>query len=115
MLSKVNSARRKVARLRDALISPGPEEIEKCLPALAEAVGYLDSIEQELKFSAPPPEMGAQIDLLKAELKMTAGLIAHGAVFYQGWAKLLASAAQGYTPSGDAPTLAPAGSVSVQG
>jgi hypothetical protein len=115
MLSKISSARRKVARLREALISPGPEEIENCLPALAEAANYLDSIQEELKFSAPPPEMDQQLQLLKDELKMATRMIANGAAFYQGWAKLLASAASGYTPSGDAPPLAPAGSVSLQG
>ncbi|HML18476.1 MAG TPA: hypothetical protein VK419_15710 [Bryobacteraceae bacterium] len=115
MLRKVSSARRQIANLRAVLASPGPEEIEACLPALAEAAACLASVEQDLKSSAPPAEMAWELKQLQAELKMAAKLIANGAAFYQGWAKLLASAASGYTPSGDAAPLAAAGSVSVQG
>lgn len=115
MLKKVSSARLQIAHLREALIAPGPEEIESCLPALAEAAGCLASIEHDLKSSAAPPEMAAELKELRAELKMVARFIANGAAFYHGWAKLLSSAALGYTPSGSAPPLTPAGTVSVQG
>ncbi len=115
MLRKASAARQEVARLRQALISPGPEEIENCLPALAEAAGCLTSIEQELKTTAAPVEIYSELQGLQAELAMAAKLISNGAAFYHGWAKLLASAASGYTPSGDAAPLAAAGSVSVKG
>jgi hypothetical protein len=115
MLSKVSSARRELARVREALISPAPEEIEKCLPALAEAAGCLASIEQDLRSTAAPHELAGELTHLRAELKAAAKLIANGAAFYHGWAKLLASAAIGYTPSGDAAPLAAAGTISVKG
>lgn len=115
MLRKASAARREVARLRQALISPGPEEIEKCLPALAEAASCLASIEQELKTTAAPAGIYSEMKGLQAELAMAAKLIANGAAFYHGWAKLLASAVSGYTPSGDVAPLAAAGSVSVKG
>lgn len=115
MRSKVNGARREVARLREALLSPSPAEIESCLPALTEAAGCLASLEHDLQSSIATPEMEQELQQLKSELKMAAKLIANGAAFYHGWAKLLASAALGYTPSGDAAPLAAAGTVSLKG
>lgn len=109
MRSKVSAARRELAALRRALLSPGPEQIEESLPRLAEAVSGLSSPESE------PDIDRKELEQLQAELTLAAKLIEHGAAFYKGWAKLLASAACGYTPSGDAPPLDAAGTVSVRG
>ena len=98
-----------------ALLSPSPEEIERCLPALEEAVRCLAGAEQELEH----PGLGGELNALKNELRIVSRLIEHGAAFYQGWAKLLGAATAGYMPTGEAAPIAGlmngTGNISVRG
>ena len=112
MPSGITSARRHVEALRAALLSPSPEAIERCLPALEEAVRCLTGAEKELRDAAA-------CRALRNELRIVNRLIEHGAAFYQGWAKLLGAATAGYMPTGEAAPIARlmdgTGSVSVRG
>jgi hypothetical protein len=112
MPSGITSARRHVEALRTALLSPSPEEIERCLPGLEEAVRCLTGSEKE------PPDAAA-CRALRNELRIVSRLIEHGTAFCQGWAKLLGAATAGYLPTGEAAPIARLvdgpGSVSVRG
>ena len=55
MLGEIQRARRHVDALCLALQSPSPEEMELCLPALAEAVACLQSVEHALREQSLSP------------------------------------------------------------
>ncbi len=139
-LATINDVRASLAALRAALKKPSPDQLLACLPALSEAAARLSGIEAELlegnraaardgrsgekspnsgQFSASSPpdsvKIARALKALKSDLRATVNLIEHGAAFYRGWARLLAAAASGYTPSGEAAPLAAPGSVSVAG
>ena len=109
MRTEVSRIRQHVAVLRSALMSPSPDEIEKCLPALAEAAGCLSSVTREQTNLHP------ELIALRQDLRLVSKLIEHGAAFYDGWAKLLGAAIGGYTPSGEAAPLTATAAVIVRG
>ena len=115
MRSNLNLARTRIGQLRGALLSPSPEEIERCLPGLVEAAACLGLIQQQLGLEAPDPELGRELKALKNDLSAVNKLIEHGAEFYRGWAKLLGSATSGYTPTGDAAPISAVGTMSIRG
>jgi hypothetical protein len=117
MQSNIRDARRHIEALRAALLLPSPDPIEQCLPALEEAVRNLISVEQELRDAQSPgrPELRAELKSLETEMRIVKGLIANGAAFYQGWAKMLGAAAAGYTSAGQPAALQPPGSISLRG
>lgn len=115
MRNNLNTARQHVATLRQALLSPSPEEIERCLPGLAEAAVCLGQIEQSLKHEPVEAGMASELKTLQLDLKMIGRMIAHSAAFYRGWAGLLGAAAGGYTPSGGAAGIPVAGTISIRG
>jgi hypothetical protein len=118
MLNKVRNARAKVAALRIALVGPLPDPILQCVPGLVEAAQNLGSVEHELRTSGgrvEDPELRAEVNALKADLRLVNGLIERGAALVQGWANLLGAATGGYRPSGEAAPLAAAGCISFQG
>ena len=120
MPSRISKARRHVEALRAALLCPGPEEIERCLPGLEEAARSLAAAETELSASgAARPILARELRALSHELKLASRLIEHGAAFHSGWAKLLGAAAAGYMPTGEAAPITglvqATGRLSVQG
>ena len=144
VLEDVQRARRHVDALRLALQSPSPEELERYLPALEEAVACLQGIEQSLSSksgnsmsanSAKPAAgdlagdldesesadhglqrpMLQQLHALNNELEIAQRLVIHGTAFCDTWARMLGGAAGGYVASGDAAPLSIPGTVSVEG
>jgi hypothetical protein len=115
MRSTLNIARRHVAHLRQALLSPSPEEIERCLPGLAEAAVCLGQIEGALRVEAADPMLAGELQALKRDLEMIGRMIRHSAAFYRGWASLLGAAAGGYTSDGQPAGIRIAGAVAVRG
>ena len=115
MTSDLKTARNHVASLRQALLSPSPEEIERCLPGLAEAAACLGQIEQSLHTTPPEPQLAGELKALQRDLKMVARMIEHSANFYRGWASLLGAAAGGYTQRGRAAELPVAATIAVRG
>jgi hypothetical protein len=117
---EIDNARRHVEALRIALLSPSPDEIERCLPSLEEAVRCLAAAERGLRDgSGGGPELGPRLESLKSELRIVDRMIGQGAAFYRSWAKLLGAATAGYMPTGEvAPIPRPmegTGSVSLRG
>jgi hypothetical protein len=116
MRSNLRTARQNVAALRQALLSPSPEEIDRCLPGLAEAATCLSMIEAGLRTEAPDPELASELKTLKLDLKMIGRMIQHSAAFYRGWASLLGAASgSGYSSNGRAAEIAGSSTISVQG
>ncbi len=113
--SPVAEARAHVAELRAALFSPDPEAILACVPGLALAAECIHTVECDLR---EQPSISIddlrELNGLKSDLRAVSKLIEHGARFYRGWARILGSAS-GYTASGEAAALAPAGSIAVKG
>ena len=115
MRSNLKSARAHIESLRQALLSPSPEEIERCLPSLVEAAGCLGEVEQQLRTEPADTGFAAELQQLRNDLKIVAKLIEHGSAFYRGWASLLGAAAAGYTPAGRAAEITLTGTVSMRG
>jgi hypothetical protein len=118
MLARIQSTRRHMDALRIALLSPSPEEIVNCLPALEEAVSSLHQLEKELLDNNNPQarlEIRVALQALQNDLQIARRLIEHGAALYRGWANLLAAAAGGYVATGAPAPLAAVGTVSLEG
>jgi hypothetical protein len=99
-----------VARLRQGLLAPGTEEIERLLPEVEAAAQSLRSVDAD-----SARQCAADLRALKRELRHAAGLIHSGAAFYQGWMRVLAAASGGYTASGEAAVLQAPSRVSLEG
>lgn len=113
MLSQVKRARGHLAAVRAQVISSSPEEVERCIPELHDAIACLRAVE-------PTPELAGELGALQFELGIVKRLVQRGADFYQDWAKVLAATAAGYTAAsytaaGDPAPLSAPGSVSVKG
>ena len=118
MLARVQRARWSVGALREALLTPSPEQISGCLPALEESVSALRQLERELDSERNPQtrrELRAALSALAGDLRIARRLIEHGAALYQGWANLLAAAAGGYVASGQPAPLTAPGTLSLEG
>jgi hypothetical protein len=111
----LNGARIRVARMRAALLAPTPEAIEQCLPGLAEAADLLGRVQQDLAAGGERHNILMDVYALNRELGAVHQLIARGAGFYSGWAKLLGAATAGYMPSGEAAPVMPSGKISIRG
>jgi hypothetical protein len=103
MRSNLNTAREKVAALRQALLSPTAESIEASLPGLVEAAACLD------------PDDPQSLRLLKDELQAVQQLIDHGGKLNRGLARILGAKVAGYTATGEAGALSVTGTISIAG
>ena len=117
MRSTTKAVRDRVAALRLALLAPSADELQHFVPVLAEAAGYLNSIQQGLSSSKanPDPELNRELRALKRELRAVRKLIEHGAMFWNVWGKLFAAATGGYTSAGEPRPVAATATVSVEG
>jgi hypothetical protein len=109
MPSRITSARRQVAGLRAALLAPGAEELERCVPGLEQTIDSLRSITSVSQAHV------TELRALKEELRSVAKLVESGAVFHRGWARLLGAATSGYTSQGEAAGLDVSFRMSVKG
>jgi hypothetical protein len=101
MRSKIKQARDRIEALRLALLSPTPQEMGAALPGLEEAARCLETVERELREGACAPyEVRRELKLLKNDLRISGRLIDQGAVFCQGWAKML-GVGPAYTQAGE--------------
>jgi hypothetical protein len=115
MLAQVQRTRARVGEIRATLRSPTAEEIGGCVPLLEEAIACLRAVEAAADDRERWGEAALEMAGLQFELGVVGRLIEGGAAFYQGWARVLATAAAGYTPAGEPAALNAPGSVSVQG
>jgi hypothetical protein len=121
-LGEIRSARARLGEVLRALSSSSaphvvtPEEIGGCAPLLEEAIACLRAMPAPQNPSLRNgPELAREFEGLRFELGVVRRLIEGGAEFYRGWARILATAAAGYTPSGEPAALTASGSVSLEG
>jgi len=118
MLTRVRSARRHVDALRSALLSPAAGPLEECLPALEEAASCLRTVQGKLAEELPPhvrSDLRREIRALQQQIAVVLRLIAAGAAFAEGWARMLGAATGGYTPAGSPTPLTPSQRLRVEG
>ena len=118
MLSPIQRARGHLAVVRAQVLSSSPENVERCVPVLHEAIACVRAVE-------PKPELAGELSALHFELGVVSRLAQCGAEFYQGWGKALAATAAGctgagntalsYSATGDPAPLSAPGSLSVKG
>ncbi|HOL71248.1 MAG TPA: hypothetical protein PLA43_14745 [Bryobacteraceae bacterium] len=107
-LGPVGRARASVSDARRLLLRPTVDSLEESAAHLETAVGAL----REYR-----PEPGAETELeeLRKEVSLAAALIEGAAAFYSGWARVLFTAACGYTASGEPAVPGPVRRISVEG
>ena len=116
MQASVEEARRHLDRLREALASPSPREIEEILPDLGKAVASLQELEQKLaQGEITNPSMALELIALSREIGLVRRLTDHGLELCNGWAVLLATATGGYVASGKPAPLNPGSSLKIEG
>jgi hypothetical protein len=112
---KVQQARRRVAQVRRALGSQEPGELNACVPVLNEVIGCLGEMQAwGEKLLRRDPGLARELEALRFDSGVVRRMIEGGSRFYQGWARMLAIAAAGYTPSGEPAALTAPGSVSYE-
>jgi hypothetical protein len=99
-----------LAAVRAQVLASSPEEVERCIPVLNEAIACLQGLEPGHDAS-----LLAELRSLMFEIGVVSRLVQRGAEFYQDWAKVLAATAAGYTATGDPAPLAAPGALSVKG
>jgi hypothetical protein len=104
----LSSARRSVAELKAALLTPGATQVEACVPSIEAAITTLGTV-------TPSAENETSLRALKRELASAMRLIESGKTLNHALAELIAVASGGYTASGSAGPLHVAGSVSITG
>jgi hypothetical protein len=108
MQASVDNARRHIDRLRVALASPSPRDIEEVLPEMELAVASMKELEQELaRGGVATASLALDLIALSREISVVERLTDHGLEQCQGWAALLATAAGGYVASGEPAPLKP--------
>jgi hypothetical protein len=118
MRSDIAEIREQVAQLRAALLSPGVDALEGCIPVLENAAERLRSLNPQ---SVDPGERAAflqEVSLLKRDLLRVQSMTADGSAFWQGWARMVGGAAwvsTGYTPFGHDSTVEERVRLEVQG
>lgn len=106
--SPIGRIRAEVARLRQALLTPGPEEIAALLPDLESSAAMIRTMD-------PASATLGELRELQRELRQVARLVESGAEFHQGWAQLLAALAGDYTAAGEVRALPVSATVSIRG
>lgn len=113
----VHRARSGVREMRDLLLRPTPDAVERCAGHLEEAIGMVQRLEGFLdEPGAEAPEViRAELMELRYELKQARALLAQAFEAHAGWYRLLAAMLGGYSREGK-PALANAGnSFAVEG
>lgn len=120
MRPSVNRVRERLGHLRRALISPSPQEWEAALPELARAIASMEASTQECKERlalGEAPEAGLRVDLreLRQEIGIAQKLLDRGRELCSARAILVATAAGGYSKSGEPAALRPGVTIRVEG
>ena len=116
-IERVRRARRKLRHVTEMLLTPSPELLEGCGPALEEAAALLGSLLEDRTGTVPGPvpAMHDELQGLRRDLTVMTALMEQAAGYYLGWAQMLGAAVGGYTSQGNVPPLAVDSRVSVEG
>jgi predicted nucleic acid-binding Zn-ribbon protein len=116
MRASVDRVRRQMDRLRAALISPSPKDLEAALPELERAVASMAaSLEEMLRGKQIDAGLQRDVAALSAEIAVVQRLLDRGQELCRGRAILIATAAGGYQASGNPAPLRPGCSIQIEG
>jgi hypothetical protein len=101
-VQRVAEARRRLREVKDILMTPSPEHLEACGPALEEAAGLLGPLLAQRKTGAGIPLLVREVEGLRRELAAVTALMQQASRYYLGWAQMLGTAAGGYNDHGEA-------------
>ncbi len=107
-LGAVSRARASVGEARRLLVRPTVRSLEQSAAHIEAAVNVLQTFQ-------PRPGAAAELAALRKEVAIAAALIEGAAAFYFGWARVLFTAACGYTARGEPAPPGPVRRVSVEG
>ena len=95
MQAPIDAARRPLNRLREALISPSPQDLEAVIPELSESIAAMEASAQELDLAQQLLDRGRELCAARSIL--------------------VATAAGGYGASGKPAELRPGSSITIEG
>jgi hypothetical protein len=120
MRASLDATRRQLDRLREALISPSPQDLEAAIPEFACSIAAMETSAREMEAAlsrgeAPPPELRAELAALCEELSVAQKLLDRGRELCAARSILVATAAGGYGASGKPAELRPGSSIRIEG
>jgi hypothetical protein len=107
-LDRIRRVTVKLRAVRQILMTPAPEKLGQCGPALEEAAELLGSINSR-------PDLMAELHVVQRELAIVSALMEQAAGYYFGWAQILGAATGGYTQQGGAAPLTSTPRLMVEG
>lgn len=107
-LGPVGLARASLRDARRLLLRPTVSSLEESAARLGAAV-------DALREYRPGPGADAELAELRKEVSVAAALVEGAAAFYSGWARVLFTAACGYTARGEPAAPGPVRRISVEG
>jgi len=115
MRGRVEDARRHLDRLRTALTSAFPRDIDEAMPELEQAIASIREVKAQLG-GGGTPEAGLTADLtaLAQDIQIAQRLTDRGREFWQRRARALAMAG-GYVATGQLAPLRPGATIRVEG
>ena len=115
-VEELASIRREVARTSQWLVTPSPEMLSRCSDVLEAAVSRLTALRGQLGPDHPnAPELLTVARALQRSTATTGRLLHTAWQYHDGWARILRTSVEGYTPDGEpAPFCEPA-RVSIRG
>jgi hypothetical protein len=101
-LDLVAEGRGRVQQMRRALLTPSPEAVRDCAPDLERAIDCLAGVHETLPRIAECDLASVRTELwaLRQDVREATALLHNAAGFFLGWARLVANAAEAYTPQG---------------
>ncbi len=120
MRDSVDDARRQLDRLREALTSPSPKDLEGTIPELERAVQAMAAsvgrMQQDIaQGKAIDAALRHDVAALSGEIGVVQRLLDRGRELCKGRAILVAIAAGGYGASGKPAPLRPSSSIKIEG
>jgi hypothetical protein len=106
----VRAATRSLREIREMLLRPTPESLEKCAPVLEDAARLMGTIRPSDVAGIRP-----DIDALRRELNVVSALMHQASGFYSGWSQILGAAIGGYRPGGQTASVPVPGRISMEG
>ena len=111
-LAEVRSRLECVFRLLD---HPSPEALARCEALLGEAVDRFEDSRALWRLAQGNPEALAEARCVRTKIRQAGRLLGNAAAYYQGWYRVLATRAAGYTARGTPGALIGGNRISLQG
>ena len=115
-VEELASIRQEVARTSQWLVTPSPEMLARCSDVLEAAASRLTALRGQLSPDDPEaPELLAVARDLHRSTAATGRLLNTAWQYYDGWARILRTSAEGYTAGGEPAPFSAQARVSIRG